>query len=40
MLHCEGCGNKLDFPGLLPDEADVYIEQYFSNTGFAYQDES
>lgn len=22
-LHCEGCGHKLDFPGLSPDEAEV-----------------
>ena len=37
-MHCEGCGHKLDFPGLSPDEAEVYIEQYFSNTGYAYQE--
>jgi hypothetical protein len=36
--HCEGCGHKLDLPGLSPDEAEVYIEQYFSNTGYSYQE--
>lgn len=37
ILHCEGCGHKLDIPGLSPDEAEIYIKQYFSNTGHAYQ---
>ena len=38
ILHCEGCGSKLDVPGLSPDEAEIYIDQYFSNTGYAYQE--
>ena len=38
ILRCEGCGRKLDFPGLSPDEAEVYIDQYFSNTGYVYQE--
>ncbi|MBI5950076.1 MAG: hypothetical protein HY865_00330 [Chloroflexi bacterium] len=37
ILYCEGCRNRIDVPGLLPDEAELYIEQYFSNTGYAYQ---
>jgi len=38
ILCCDGCGDKLDFPGLSPDEANLYIKQYFSNTGYAYQE--
>ncbi len=40
IIHCDGCGDKLDLPGLLPDDAGEYIEKYFSNTGYAYQDGS
>jgi len=36
ILHCEGCGSKLDTPGLSSDDAEAYIDQYFSNTGYAY----
>lgn len=36
ILHCEGCGQNLDIPGLSPDDAKAYIDQYFSNTGYAY----
>jgi hypothetical protein len=38
ILHCEGCGHKLDSPGLSPDKADAYIKQHLSNTGYAYQE--
>ncbi|HKG55527.1 MAG TPA: hypothetical protein VKB04_14790, partial [Anaerolineales bacterium] len=36
ILYCEGCGSRLDVPGLSIDDAQVYIDQYFSNTGYAY----
>lgn len=36
ILYCEGCGLRLDVPGLAIDEAKAYIDQYFSNTGYAY----
>ena len=36
ILYCEGCGNKLDLPGLSVDDAQAYIEKNFSNTGYAY----
>jgi hypothetical protein len=38
ILYCEGCRNRIDVPGLSPCEAEIYIEQYFSNTGYAYQE--
>jgi 5-methylcytosine-specific restriction endonuclease McrA len=36
ILYCEGCGSRLDVPGLSIDDAQAYIDQYFSNTGYAY----
>jgi hypothetical protein len=36
ILYCEGCGSRLTVPGLPMDEAKVYINQYFVNTGYAY----
>jgi hypothetical protein len=36
ILYCEGCGSKLDVPGLSMNEAEAYINQYFANTGYAY----
>ena len=36
ILYCEGCGDKLDVPGLSMNDAESYIEQYFVNTGYAY----
>jgi hypothetical protein len=36
ILYCEGCGQRLHTPGLAPDEADSYIEEFFKNTGYAY----
>lgn len=36
VLHCDGCGLKLDVPGLPLEDAETYIDQFFSNTGYAY----
>ena len=36
ILHCEGCGENVTLPGLSVDEAKIYIDQYFLNTGYAY----
>jgi hypothetical protein len=36
ILYCDSCGQSLDVPGLSIDEAKAYIDQYFSNTGYAY----
>ncbi len=36
ILYCEGCGLRLTAPGLSIDEAQVYIDQFFENTGYAY----
>ena len=36
ILCCEGYGDRLDVPGLSIDDAQAYIAQYFSNTGYAY----
>lgn len=36
VLHCDGCGLKLDVPGLPLEDAEAYIDQFFSNTGYAY----
>ena len=35
-LVCEQCGNKLVFPGLPLDKAQVYIDEFYENTGYAY----
>jgi 5-methylcytosine-specific restriction endonuclease McrA len=36
ILYCEGCGNRLDMPGLPIEDANAYIDQFLSNTGYAY----
>ena len=36
ILCCEGCGSRIDVPGLSIDNAQAYIREYFSNTGYAY----
>ena len=36
ILYCQDCESRLDVPGLSIDDAKAYIEQYFSNTGYAY----
>ena len=36
-LVCEGCGDKLVFPGLSLDEAQDYIDEFLSNMGYAYR---
>lgn len=37
ILHCVGCGINIDVPGLPIEEAQNYIDEYFQNTGYAYQ---
>lgn len=36
ILHCKGCGQNIDVPGLSLDGAKEYIDLYFMNTGYAY----
>jgi hypothetical protein len=36
IVHCEGCGENIHIPGLPIEDANAYIEQFFSNTGYAY----
>jgi hypothetical protein len=36
ILHCEGCGENIHIPGLAIEDAKAYIDQFFSNTGYAY----
>lgn len=36
ILYCEGCGDKLDVPGLSMNEAQSYINQFFASTGYAF----
>lgn len=36
VLYCEGCGDKLTFPGLGIEEAQDYINEFYSNTGYAF----
>lgn len=35
-LYCEGCKSRLIVPGLSLDQAQSYINQNFTNTGYAY----
>jgi len=37
ILYCEGCGSRLHVPGLALEKANDYIEEFFKNTGFAYE---
>ena len=37
FLHCAGCGTELGIPGLPIEEAQRYIDEYYQNTGDAYQ---
>jgi hypothetical protein len=36
ILTCESCGLRLDVPGLAPENAEGYINEFFSNTGYAF----
>jgi hypothetical protein len=36
ILRCEGCGVRLHTPGLRLEEAEQYIEEFLTNTGYAY----
>jgi hypothetical protein len=36
VLYCESCRSTVTVPGLSLDEAQVYIDQFFINTGYAY----
>jgi hypothetical protein len=36
ILCCDSCGTTLDVPGLSMDDAQEYIDRYFSNTEFAF----
>jgi len=36
ILTCEGCGLRLNIPGLAPENAEDYINEFFSNTGYAF----
>lgn len=36
ILFCEGCGLRLDVPGLSMDHAKEHIVKFFANTGYAY----
>lgn len=37
LLYCAGCGTEIDIPGLPIEEAQDYIDEFFQNTGYAYQ---
>ncbi len=37
ILYCEGCGSRLHAPGLAIEKAKDYIDEFFKNTGFAYE---
>jgi hypothetical protein len=36
ILHCEGCGSRWTVPGLSFDDAQAYINEFWTNTGYAY----
>jgi len=36
ILYCGGCGNKVDVPDLSIEDANAYIDQFFSSTGYSY----
>jgi hypothetical protein len=36
ILYCQDCRNRLDVPGLSLDDAQKYIDEYFTNIGYAY----
>lgn|GEM_PF-2112482 len=36
ILYCEGCRSRLDVPGLRLEDAEQYIKEFFTNTGYAY----